>query len=254
MNKRQEDLLTYLINSQNYEPIDMIAKHFAVSVKTIRRDLSAIEGVLSSPDSRIDVKRGSGVRLVASSGGIEDIQKLLNKTKQFNQDRKKRNLLQAIFILFSGLDTIPLKALSNAFYISRSQLLLDLKALEELFGPYSVSISTDRDGIRAIGSEKNLNDLSVYLSSLYFDYDYPEQNILYPTKFEKGTLITEQLVTLQDTKFLDHILHLIESISSKKIWKQDYVIIFISLLVLIKRKIIFGAGVTDTITHAQRII
>jgi transcriptional antiterminator len=253
MNKRQEDLLTYLINSQNYEPIEMIAKHFAVSSKTIRRDLSAIEGVLSGPDNRIDVKRGSGVRLVASSGEIEEIQQLLNRTKQFNQDRKERNLLQAFYILFSALDTIPLKLFSSAFYISRSQLLLDLKALEELFNPYSVELINDRDGIRADGDEKHLNDLSVYLFSQYLDYGYPEENILYPVKIEKNTLITEQLISLQDAKFLDRIMHLIESISSKKIWKQDYVIIFISLLVLIKRKMIFNQDQAKIAEHASKI-
>ncbi len=253
MKKRQEDLLTYLINSQNYEPIEMIAKHFAVSVKTIRRDLTAIEGLFSDSDNKIDVKRGSGVRLIASPGGVKEIQQLLTSTKRYSQDRKERNLLQAFFILFSALEYIPLKALSNAFYISRSQLLLDLKALEELFTPYSVKIIDDRDGIRVSGNEKNLNDLSVYLSSLYLDYGYPEEKILYPTKIERCTLITEQLVTAKDAKFLDHIMHMIEDLSSKKIWKQDYVIIFISLLVLIKRKTIFAAELTDTTEHAQRI-
>lgn len=253
MNKRQEDLLTYLINSQNYEPIEMIAKHFNVSAKTIRRDLSAIDGVISGSDNKIDVKRGSGVRLVAASGEIKKIQQFLNNTKRFSQDRKERNLLQAFFILFSALECIPLKALSNAFYISRSQLLLDLKALEELFASYSVTIINDRDGVRVVGSKKHLNDLSVYLSSLYLDYGYPEENILYPTKIEKGTLITEQLITMKDTEFLDHIMHLIEELSSKKIWKQDYVIIFISLLVLIKRKMIFDVNETGATEQAQRI-
>ena len=253
MNKRQEDLLTYLINNQNYEPIEMIAKHFTVSVKTIRRDLSAIEGLISGSESKIDIKRGSGVRLIATPDGIKKIQQSLTNTKRFSQDRKERNLLQAFFILFSALEYIPLKALSNAFYISRSQLLLDLKALEELFSPYSVKIINDRDGIRASGSEKNLNDLSVYLSSLYLDYGYPEENILYPIKIEKGTLITDQLVTEQETRFLDRIMHLIENLSSKKIWKQDYVIIFISLLVLIKRKTILASEETPQTEHTQRI-
>jgi transcriptional antiterminator len=150
MNKRQADLLTYLINSQNYEPVEMIAKHFDVSVKTIRRDLSAIESLISSSDDKIDIKRGSGVRLVSSPAGIEKIQQSLTNTKRFSQDRKERNLLQAFFILFSALDTIPLKTLGSDFYVSRSQLLLDMKALEELFNPYCVRIITDRDGILSL--------------------------------------------------------------------------------------------------------
>lgn len=158
MNKRQEDLLTYLVNNQNYEPIEMIAKHFDVSVKTIRRDLTVVESSVSSSDNRIEIKRGSGVRLVSSPVGIEYIRQLLSHTKRFSQDRKERNLLQALFVLFSALDKIPLKALCSAFYISRSQLLLDLKAVEELFNPYCVRIITDKDGIRAIGGEKNLTD------------------------------------------------------------------------------------------------
>lgn len=253
MNKRQEDLLRYLINTQNYEPIEMIARHFAVSVKTIRRDLTAIEGVISGSSNKVEIKRGSGIRLVAAPGGIEKIQQFLTGTKHFNQDRKERNLLQAFFILFSPLEPIPLKALSSAFYVSRSQLLLDLKALEDLFNPYSIKIINDRDGIRARGGEKSLNDLSVYLFLQYLDYGYPEENILYPKQIVKSTLITEPLITLKDAKFLDRIMHLIESISSRKIWKQDYVIIFISLLVLIKRKTIFNTKQTNTIEQTKRI-
>jgi|GEM_PF-2998178 transcriptional antiterminator len=253
MNKRQEDLLTYLINNQNYEPIEMIAKHFAVSVKTIRRDLSAIERLLSSSDNKVDTKRGSGVRLVSTPTGIEIIQQFLSNTKRFSQDRKERNLLQAFFILFSALDTIPLKALSSDFYISRSQLLLDIRTLEELFNPYCVKIITDRDGIRASGGEKNLTDLSVYLFSQFLDYGYPIENILYPIKIQKSALITGQLITLQDIKFLNHIQHSIENISSKKIWKQDSAIIFISLLVLIKRKTIFAVDEASTTEHTQRV-
>ena len=253
MNKRQEDLVTYLINSQNYEPIETIAKHFAVSVKTIRRDLAGIVSLISSSDSKIDVKRGIGVRFVSSPERSEDIQLFLTNTKRFSQDRKERNLLQAFFILFSTLDIMPLKLFCSAFYISRSQLLLDLKALEEQFKPYFVKIVTDREGIRASGDEKNLTDLLGYLFSQYLDYGYPTEGILYPVEIEKSALITRQLITLQDIKFLNHIQHLIESISSKKIWKQDSAIIFISFLVLIKRKTIFGVVETGSTEHKQRI-
>lgn len=253
MNKRQEDLLTYLINNQNYEPIEIIAKHFDVSVKTIRRDLMAIESQIPASDSQVEVKRGSGVRLLTSPQGSEQIQQYLSNTKRFNQDRKERSLLQAFFLLFSTLKYIPLKALSSAFYISRSQLLLDLKTLEELFSPYCVSVLVDRDGVRVSGGDKNLTDLSVYLCSQFFDYGYPIESIRYAVSIEKSVLITEPLITPKDVWFLNHILHLIENLSSKKIWKQDSVIIFISLLVLIKRKAIFSSGESDSLELSQRI-
>lgn len=236
MNKRQEDLLTYLINSQNYEAIEIIAKHFNVSEKTIRRDLSVLDSLISSMDSRIHVKRGSGVRLVSCPGGIEKIQQSLIDTRRFDQGRQERNLLQAFFILFSAVDSIPFKALSSAFFISRSQLLLDLKVLEEVFNPYSVRIINDRDGIKISGEEKAFTELTVYLFSKFIDYGYETEGIRYPVRLEKSSLITEQLITPQDVKFLTHVLHLIENSSSKKIWKQDSIIIFVSLLVMIKRE------------------
>lgn len=241
MNTRQENLLSYLINNQNYEPIELIAKHFDVSEKTIRRDLSAIESLISSSEAVIDVKRGSGVRLISPPSEAEKIQQLLLSTKRLDQDRKERNLSQAFFILFSAVETIPLKPFSNAFYISRSQLLLDLDSLGEVFNSFFVKIIVDRDGIRVNGGEKNYADLSVYLFSQFIDYGYQIEKIQHPVRFEKSSLICEPLITPKDERFLRHVQHLIEGISSKKVWKQDAIIIFISLLVMIKRKVIFNS-------------
>lgn len=236
MNKRQEELLTYLTNSNNYEPIEMIANHFSVSVKTIRRDLAAIDTILKGSGNKIHFKRGSGVYLLKSPQGTEKTWQLPEYSKRLNQDRKERNLLQAFFLLFSEIEIIPLKALGYEFSVSHSQLLMDLKTLEDVFAPYSVSI-INRDGIRLCGDRKNRNDLAVYLFTNYQDYGYQDENIVYPTAIDKNSFFTKQLITEQDREFLNRMMSMIENASSQPIWKQDYVMIFISLLCLIKQRL-----------------
>ena len=236
MNKRQKGLLTYLVSSQGYEPVEVLAEHFSVSTKTIRRDLPVLEELIADSGAKIDIKRGKGVRLVATPAGIAQLQKDYLETNKVYQDRRERNLLQSFFLLFSSIDCIPLKAFSNLLYISRSQLLLDLKAISNVFDPYKVEIVIDKEGIKVNGTEKDINDLAVYLGSKYRDYGYPLENILYPVEIRKGTLITEQLINQSDINFLEKLIEQIEKHSSKMIWKKDYVILFISLLVLIKRK------------------
>ncbi|MEA4811574.1 MAG: PRD domain-containing protein [Anaerolineaceae bacterium] len=238
MKKRQQDLLNYLMNSLDFKPIEMIADHFNVSRKTIQRDLGVIKNTIIGSGAQVESKRGRGIRLAATVEIREKIEQDLIYARKHNQDRKERNLLQAFFILFSAIDQIPLKLLGSTFFISRSQLLLDLKILKEIFDRYEVQIIIDREGVQTAGKDKKVNDLLVHLFSHYLDACYPKENIFYPTHIWKNNLITKQLITENDTEFLNHLLHNIEEFSSKKIWKQDYAIIFISLLVLLKRKTI----------------
>ncbi|NLB72302.1 MAG: PRD domain-containing protein [Chloroflexi bacterium] len=242
MNERQVNLLTYLINSQDYEPTGLIADHFGVSEKTIRRDVVMIKMMLSEIGASINLKRGKGIRLIGSPEAIKDLQDKFLDSKHLFQERKERNLLQSFFILFSPLKTIPLKAFGNAFYISRSQLLLDVKTLKEIFGPYQVEIDLAKEGIGVIGEKKNIDDLLVFLASQYRDYGYLETNIFYPREFTKGVLVVEALFKETELTFLQNLIGLIEDFGSRKFWKQDRVIITISLLILIKRKQIFFAN------------
>lgn len=239
MNKRQESILTYLIGSQDYKSIKLIADHFGVSEKTIRRDLRMFECYFSESSGIIEFKRGKGIRLAASPEVISQLQQDFLCATRIDQDRRERNLLQSFFILFSATDQISIKALRNFFYISHSQLLLDLKWIEEIFSQYRVSVVVDKEGIRVRGDEKEIKDILVYLLSQYWDYGYPQENILYPVEIKKGSFVTERLITSNDLEFLERIMRLTERFSSKKLWKQDYVIISISLLVLIKQKMIF---------------
>ncbi len=240
MNKRQESLLKYLINSQEYEPVELIADHLTVSSKTIRRDLAVIDELISRYDAKVDVKRGKGVRLFSSTEAKEKLSQEFSQTRLLYQDRRERNLLQSFFILLSAIGHIPVKTFANHFYISHRQLFADLKAIKEIFDPYHLSITIDKEGVWVNGDEKDIYDLLVFLFSQYRDYGYPQQNIIYPVEIKKATLVTKSLINMRDMEFIERVMHIIENFSSSKIWKQDYAIIFISLFVLIKRKLIFG--------------
>lgn len=65
--------------------------------------------------------------------------------------------------------------------------------------------------------------------------------------------MTGLLITPEDVRFLNHILHLIENTSSTKIWKQDSVIIFITLLVMIKRKTLNSKEEVHTTEQGRRL-
>lgn len=236
MNKRQENLLSYLLNNQDYEPVELLADHFSVSVKTIRRDLTVLNDLISEFDARIDLRRGRGIRLDVTPEAISKLQKEFIQSNNSFQDRRERNLLEAFFLLFAAIDHVPVKAFANLFYISHSQLLLDLKTIANVLTQYQIEINVDKDGVKTSGQEKDINDLLVYLSSQYYDYGYPQNNIRYPIEINKGSILTRQLITHQDIDFIDRVMQSIEEFIVNKIWKQDYVIISISLMVLLKRK------------------
>lgn len=247
MNTRQENLLTYLNNSQNYEPISVIADHFSVSTKTIHRDLEVIKSFLSKIDGHIDVKWGKGIKLIANRQEINKFLKKLSDTNPDSQDPKERNLIQAFSILFSTIGPIPLKAFGSMFFISRSQLMLDLNHLRDIFSPYQVELTFGSNGIWAKGNEKDLRDLTAYLLSVFLVHDYPIEKIVYPDSIQKGLLTTKNLITEDDLNFVHIMLVLIENFSQKRIRKQDYYIIFTSLLAMIKRKTIIAENTSDSV-------
>ena len=238
MNNRQESLLSFLISNQEYKSIKLIANHFAVSEKTIRRDLDVFRSFLSGTNASIDIKHGKGIRLSAAPDVLESLQQGLHSQKQVNQDRKERNLLQALFILFSRLDQVPLKALGFFFFVSHSQLLLDLKAIEEVFAHYKVDLKISKEGVKVSAKVNDLRSLLIHLLNQYYDYGYERESIVYPVGVDKAIFIVKQLVTQQDTDFLKRIMRQIEEASEKRLWKLDYAIITNSLFVLIKSKTI----------------
>lgn len=244
MNKRQEGILTYLIGNLEFRSIKLVADHFAVSEKTIRRDLIALEDFFLESDAKIEFKRGLGIRLMATPATIEQLQQEIIQSKRLDQDRRERNLLQSLFLLFSAIGQIPLKAFGTFFFISHSQLLQDLKSVEEIFSQYRVDLVIDKEGAGVTAEEQDVKNLLVYLLSQYWDYGYPQENILYPVEVKKGSFIVERLITIEDLEFLKRIMHLIEKFSSKKLWKQDRILISISLFVLVKQAMITRSATT----------
>ena len=65
MNQRQRKLLLYLLSQKHYQPIQELCGEFGFSEKTIRNDIKAINAYLHMNEvtSRIQIKRGSGVRM-----------------------------------------------------------------------------------------------------------------------------------------------------------------------------------------------
>jgi len=238
MNKRHENLITYLANNHGYVSIQVIANHFSVSEKTIRRDLVILEDLITKIGGKLDFKRGSGVRLIADIEEVNLLQVSLRKSHEYNQDRKEREYLLALFLLLSRVPTLSFKSVCRVFFISKSQLLLDLKSLAVLFSPFDIDLELAKGKIQTTGKPTRIRDLLVFLIAQYLDYGYAREKIKYPVSTNKGTLKVEQLISENDIEFIDRILNLLNSNASRKIWKQDYEIIFSSLLVLVKYKTI----------------
>jgi Transcriptional antiterminator len=164
--------------------VDNIADHFAVSSKTIRRDIEIIRKSITDIGGDIDLKPGSGVRIVATQTTRKTIEDLFisvigKYSKGTYPDRKERLLLVAIAIFMARQPT-PIDWITNYFYISRSQLNLDLRDIWKNLNPKGVSFSVEEKKIQITGNERDIRNVLNTLLFQYMENNYDISKIVFP--------------------------------------------------------------------------
>lgn len=240
MNTRQMTLLAFLLSNSQYEKVDNIADHFAVSSKTIRRDIEIIRKSITDIGGDIDLKPGSGVRIVATQTTRKTIEDLFisvigKYSKGTYPDRKERLLLVAIAIFMARQPT-PIDWITNYFYISRSQLNLDLRDIWKNLNPKGVSFSVEEKKIQITGSERDIRNVLNTILFQYIENNYDISKIVFP-EFKNHEIRTIPFLSQDEINTLNQLIIALTEYATTTLWKTDTTIILISLLVFIKRKL-----------------
>lgn len=135
-------------------PQDELARRFAVSTRTVRADITALNAILAEHGAQFVLNRGEGYRL-----RIEDTRRFhLLQAQTPAQLRVPRTSPERVRYLLTRFLTstfsLKLEDLAEEWFVSRATLQSDMAEVREWLGRYNLAIETKpRYGMKLFGSE-----------------------------------------------------------------------------------------------------
>ncbi|ANI30270.1 transcription antiterminator BglG [Yersinia entomophaga] len=135
-------------------PQDELAKRFAVSTRTVRADITALNDILEHYGARFIHNRGFGYRLMIDDA--ERFQVLQQQTPKTNlTPRTAAERVQYLLIRFlTSAFALKLEDLADEWFVSRGTLQSDMAEVRERLGSYHLTIEAKpRYGMKLFGTE-----------------------------------------------------------------------------------------------------
>lgn len=171
MNKREEDLLTILINSDKYLDTNYITDYLKCSERSIRNYCNHLNDWLSTFSSaKIERQSNLGLRLTYKNNDKNIVnQKLRREIKKINSSLYKHiEILNMLLICNSS--KVSLIDISQKLYVNKNTVREEIQILRESFKEYGLELSIKKNmGITVIGDEKNIR---VMLVDYFYKYIY----------------------------------------------------------------------------------
>lgn len=196
MNQRQRRLLLYLLSQKHYQPIQELCEEFGFSEKTIRNDIKAVNAYLhmNKTASRIETKRGSGVRMHLEEREEEYVRYLLeSKVLEIKPDLDR--FYHGMLLLLFTQELYTMDTLADELYTNRLQLKEDLLCWESMLKMFQLNIVKGTH-LHIDGEERQIR-----LFVLYYFYQ----------RADKAMIMSIEPVLLQEHKSMfRNILRLYE--------------------------------------------
>ncbi|HGM4537268.1 TPA: transcription antiterminator [Serratia marcescens] len=148
--------LAYLFDALQTEtlPQDELAKRFAVSTRTVRADITALNEILDKYGARFVHSRGAGYRLqvdnAALFSALQHQERRKHATPRSAQERVHYLLVRFLTSAFS----LKLEDLADEWFVSRGTLQNDMAEVRERLAHYQLTIETKpRYGMKLFGAE-----------------------------------------------------------------------------------------------------
>ncbi|WP_208443262.1 BglG family transcription antiterminator [Pantoea agglomerans] len=187
-------------------PQDELARRFAVSTRTVRTDITALNALLAEHGAQFVLNRGAGYQLK-----IEDAQRFQHlqqhaasplRVPRTSPDRVRYLLTRFLTAAYS----LKLEELAEEWFVSRATLQNDMAEVREWLGRYHLTIeSKPHYGMKLFGSEVAIRTC---LTDLLWQIDQaqPESPLLTIEALNSGML--ETLRPLLQSCFAQHNIRL----------------------------------------------
>lgn len=153
VNERQQNTLNYLLSSRGYVTAGEIATRLAVSVRTVYRDIAAINSVtqviVNTPGKGIKLDyaafTGEAERLMRGKGG-----------RGLSIPRRRRAIL--LLLLLSAPHHRTVNEFSEIFLVGTSSIQNDLARVAQLAHEKHLTLTATNKGTRIVGGEDDIRD------------------------------------------------------------------------------------------------
>jgi len=164
--------LAHLFDALQLEtlPQDELAKRLAVSTRTVRADITALNEIIAQYGAAFVYNRGSGYQLKVDDPSLfstlqQTTSRGVNPTPRTAADRVNYLLIRFLTSAFS----LKLEDLADEWFVSRGTLQNDMAEVREHLARYSLNIETKpRYGMKLFGTELAIR---ACLTDLLFQLD-----------------------------------------------------------------------------------
>lgn len=246
MNSKQITFLRLLLEQEEHLPAGYYGEKLHVSDKTVRRMIPDINAYMAAYNGSVHSCPGAGIRLEMSG---HDRERLLNSISMLNMadsgtlwgswNQLSRRMDIALNLLLYSDETTSLSSLSYRYYVSKSSIAGDLKALEPFAEKHHLIICQNRHGTSLKGKESCLREALAELL-LYIIDNNMDSGARYSSGglgvFDAETLMTIlDIFTEDDLNFVEGLLRKIESTAGYRFDGHEYLSFSMALLVTIYR-------------------
>lgn len=156
MEQRTSDILKLLLLESSFQTTSDIATKLSVSSKTISRQLSKVEEVLTAFGLQLEKKSGAGLLVVGSEVKRYALSKKLKSGEKVEYTPSERRSI-IISKLLSSREPVKLFVLSSAVHVTDSTISNDLDKLEPWFRAQGLKLLRKPGlGVSLLGDERDL--------------------------------------------------------------------------------------------------
>ena len=246
MNSRQIAFLRLLLEHEEYLPVSFYAGKMDVSDKTLRRMIPGVNEILMSYNGAVESRPGTGIKLEVNE---EERGRLMNSafmmelmdsgalSGSWNQLSRRMDI--ALNLLLYSDETTSLSGLAYKYYVSKSSIAGDLKALVPFAGKHELRIAQGHGGTSVEGTESCLRKALAELLLYILDNNINVNAGGGPAAagmFESDTLMTIlDIFTEEDLNFVEGLIKHIETSAGYRFDELEYMEFSVNLLVMIYR-------------------
>jgi len=200
--------LAQLFDMLQNEPLpqDELAQRLAVSTRTVRADITALNALLAQHGAQFILSRGSGYQLkIDDPGRYHTLKTTQPRALRIPRSGQERVYYLVVRFLTSAF-SLKLEDLADEWFISRATLQNDMADVREWLQRYQLTLETrPRHGMKLFGSEMAIR---ACLTDLL--WKLAQQDSLNPlvTEVALNAGVPEQLATLLDACFTRHHIRL----------------------------------------------
>lgn len=212
---RHHLILDHLLELNADVTVQDLAKVLNISVRTVRRDLPEVEGLLHPYDLFLQKRAGAGLRLMGNATDRELLRRDLSAAPIASARPSDRQAWLACALL-ATTEPIKLHALASSLGITITTVGADLDAIDTWFTSYRLTLQRKRgSGIGLVGTEQDRRNAIIDL--FFTQFDDAEREALFdnadrPTPTAADILLQPALMLISpaNLKITARILHQFE--------------------------------------------